>query len=273
MSQSAPAWETPPLCAIRKFKSREIEGAGSAGFTLMKAHTLACVHSAALRFEGSSRLQEEKARRDAIVAVELHVIIRRRDPIPPWHRCRLGPTHVRQSHNHDIPAPHGTAHQHNFQLDRGVQRDLFGAKEINTGRADVPCDQRNRKVFPDPIDAPQTERQTQARAGIFSMLGKNADGMRRNPHESPWRLRPEQRQHFERGRFNCWSSQQAPCFLGSRGNTSLRVRLVLPQQVQLWCAVGRAHLALREASTTHPITGPSRAFERIPSPRICGAGN
>ena len=97
----------------------------------------------------------EVARGDAIVAIELNIIKRGGDSVPPRHGGGLVTLHVGSSSENDVPVAHGLADQDNLEFDASTGSQRLGAKKIDTGRADIARDQRNRKFFGDIADAAQ----------------------------------------------------------------------------------------------------------------------
>ena len=78
------------------------------------------------------------------------------DAIPARHGNGLRSAYVRHSCHHDIAEPERPAHQNDFKLDRGADRELPGAEKIDASGTDVASDEGNREFLGDSAGAPKT---------------------------------------------------------------------------------------------------------------------
>ena len=137
---------------------------------------------------GAPGLGFQITRRNAIVTVKLDIIERSGDAVPAGHSYGLCSAYVRHSCHHDIAEPQRPAHQNDFKLNRGADRELPGAEKIHASGTDVASDEGNRKFLGNSAGAPKTQREIQGGPGVFSMLWMHAHGVRWHTNKTP-RLR------------------------------------------------------------------------------------
>src|SRR5215467_4377239 len=89
-----------------------------------------------------SRLQ--KTRRQVVIAIELDIVERRRQPIPARHSGSFRAANVRARRHYHVSMAHGFADQHDFQLDGRSYRQLPRTKKIDACGTNVTHDQSSR---------------------------------------------------------------------------------------------------------------------------------
>src|SRR5258708_13949231 len=94
-----------------RFKNGKYRGCGKSQRVASQIRTsrIRCVAS----------LQE--ARGNAVVAIELHIIVRSGDTVPPRHRSRLDTPHVGARRKTNVSVTQRPADQHNFQFAHGTR--------------------------------------------------------------------------------------------------------------------------------------------------------
>jgi hypothetical protein len=141
----------------------------------------------------------QKARRDTVVAVELHVIKGCGDAIPSGHGSGLGAAHMRHGGYDDVAEAERFADKDYFEFDRSADWQLPGAKEINAGGADVTSDESSGRFFGHSASSAKAQRKVQGRARIFPMLGMDAHGVCWHSDETA-RLRWTQERRYAKSR-------------------------------------------------------------------------
>jgi len=115
--------------------------------------------------------------RDTIVAVELHVVERGGDAIPSGHGSRLVTLNMGPGGQNNTAVAHRLADQHNVDLDRSSNGERPGAQEVNAGGTDIARNKRDGEFLWSVVDTAESQGKLQGGAGIFAMLGMNADGV------------------------------------------------------------------------------------------------
>src|SRR5258708_29043936 len=110
-----------------RFKNGKYRGCGKSQRVAWQIRTsrIRCVAS----------LQE--ARGNAVVAIELHIVVRSGDTVPARHRCRLDTLHVGARGKNNVSVTQRSADQHNFQFDRGTRGKRLRTQKIHARRTEV----------------------------------------------------------------------------------------------------------------------------------------
>src|SRR6266436_3503132 len=124
------------------------------------------------------RLREsglEETRRDAIVAVELHVIEGSGDAVPTRRGRGVGALHVRAGGEHDVTLPHRLADENDFELERRSDGERPGAEEVDARRADIAGNQCYGKILGYAVDAAQSQGELEGGARVNAVFRVNTN--------------------------------------------------------------------------------------------------
>ena len=134
----------------------------------------------------------EVAGGDAVVAVELDVVEGGGYAVPAGGGSGFATLDMGAAGQDYVAVAHGPADQDDFNFDGGSDGKRAGAEKIDAGGADVASDQGDGKILGDFVDAAQAQGKFQGGAGIFAMLGMDADGVSGHASETArsfWRKR------------------------------------------------------------------------------------
>lgn len=134
-----------------------------------------------------------------VVAVKLDVIKGGGDAIPTGHGGRFCAAHMRHGGHNDVAEAEWLADQDNFEFNGCADRQLPGAEKINPSGADVASNEGYGRFFRDAASAAKTQWKVQSGARVFPVFGMDADGMRRDAHETPRISGTQERSNSEGG--------------------------------------------------------------------------
>jgi hypothetical protein len=133
-----------------------------------------------------------------VVTVKLDVIKSGGDAMPAGHSCGFGAAYMRHGGHDHVAEAERFADQDNFKFDGSADRQLPGAEEINSSGTDVASNKSNRRLFRHSASAAKTQGEVQSGAGVLTVFGMDADGMRGHPDETP-RLSWTQERSYSKG--------------------------------------------------------------------------
>jgi hypothetical protein len=142
---------------------------------------------------GACGLRFQITGRHSVVAIELDIIEGCGDAMPARHSGGFGSANTRHRDSDNVAEAQGFADQNDFELDGGANRQLPGAKKMDSGGADVASDKRYRKFLGHSAHAAKTQGEVQAGARVFALLWMHAHGVRWHAHETPTLVRAQKR--------------------------------------------------------------------------------
>jgi hypothetical protein len=182
-------------------------------------------------------------RRNAVIAIKLHIIEGCSDTMPPRHSDGFSSADARGRDGDDVAQAQGLADQNDFKLDGGANRQFPGAKKIDTRGTDVASDKGYREFLAYFANTAKAQRKVKAGTGVFALLWMDAYGVRRHAHETPRLLGTQKRRHAQRREApSVWNQLWARLRLARLFGTFVRPRFKCDYSLR------RAHQALRDAT-------------------------
>jgi hypothetical protein len=193
---------------------------------------------------GERSLAIQETGGEAVVAIKLDVVKGGSDTVPAGNGCRFDAAHMGIGDHDDVAQAKGLADENDLDLNGSASGELLGAKEIDARGANVSRDESDGMNLRRTTRGAKTEREIEGGAGIFTVLGENANGVGWNANETAG-LRGNE----ERLQTQSWGARSLRTRnRKGRGRANVRGKFVRP--ILHWkCAFRRVQCALRDANS------------------------